>query len=603
MANAGTITVDAVLQSAQFAGQLERLERRIGGLEGTFGKAAQSMARGFQTVAGIIAGGAIANGILQIVNAADQLGDTAQQLNVAAESLQGLRLAAEDFGGSAQGIDKALGELQKNLGEAVTKGGQAAEAFERIGLSAQDLKNLSVDEVFFRVATAISQQATQAERAALAQEFFGRSGRELVPLLSEGRAGVESLIQSYRDAGLILSNETVGALGDTERQLRLTKTAVTNLASEIVVALSPAIRGLSGLLSDTLGGLRVLAGIDINRVEELNRQIEETQTRLRSLDGTTGGDAYRQRLTQQLAVLRELQQAEFDRAANVRRFDEAVAARNATQEQGIRAILAPLVTQFEQELDTAIANYKNKKKPSIYDLDPTLKQRTAEGSFQTALDQQTEIALQQTNDRILQVVREGENQKRQAYQETADYQLRVREEAEVAILGVQQGAINAGIGLLQTFAGRSKAIAVALVLVNRGLAIAQAVQNTAVAVTKALTVDPTGALAARVAALGKIQIALIAATGVGEIANIASGDAGGIGGTTLGTPNNPIYANNQNGGTSPFEQKAIRVEIVGKLTDNSGSVLAELLAKEVKERDVVIIESGTRQAQELQGGG
>lgn len=600
MAQAGTITVDAVLQSAQFAGQIERLERRIGGLEGTFTRTSRNITRGFQEIGSAIAGGLIANQILQIVNAVDQLGDRAQQLDVTAESLQGLRLAADDFGGSAEGLDRALGELQKNLGEAITRGGAAADAFERIGLSARELNGLAVDEVFFRVATAIAEQATQAERAAIAQEFFGRSGRELVPLLSEGREGVEALIASYREAGLVLSNNTVDALGDTERQLRLTKTAVSNLAAEVVTVLSPAIEGLANILRDGVGDIRVIAGIDLNRVEELNRAIEERQRALNSVEASVRASV-RKRYQDEIDVLAELQQAEFGRAVAVRQFDEEIAARAAEREKNLAAIFAPVVAGFEKDIENALK--RNQKQPSIYDLDPTLKQRTAEGSFQGALDAQTEAALRQTNDRVMQIVQEGELAKRQAYQETAAYQVQLREEAEQASLNVQSAAINAGIGLLQTLAGRSKAAAVAMVLVNKSMSIAQAIQNTAVAVTAAMKYDPTGALAARVAALGKVQIGLIAATGIGEIANIGSGDAGGIGGTTLGTPNNPIYANNQSGASSPFEQKVVRVEVVGRLTDGAGAAIAELVAKEIKERDIVIIEPGSRQAREIVGPG
>ncbi len=82
---------------------------------------------------------------------------------------------------------------------------------------------------------------------------------------------------------------------------------------------------------------------------------------------------------------------------------------------------------------------------------------------------------------------------------------------------------------LQQFAGKSKAAAVAVIAINKGLAIAQAIQNTAVAYTKALTIDPTGVLAARTALLGKVQVGIIAATGLAE-AMSAGGGSGGSGG-------------------------------------------------------------------------
>ena len=87
---------------------------------------------------------------------------------------------------------------------------------------------------------------------------------------------------------------------------------------------------------------------------------------------------------------------------------------------------------------------------------------------------------------------------------------------------------------LQQFAGKSKAAAIAVIAINKGLAIAQAIQNTAVAYTKALIADPTGTLSARVAALGKIQVGLIAATGLAQAATAGASSGGGTSGGSTG---------------------------------------------------------------------
>jgi hypothetical protein len=88
---------------------------------------------------------------------------------------------------------------------------------------------------------------------------------------------------------------------------------------------------------------------------------------------------------------------------------------------------------------------------------------------------------------------------------------------------------------IQQFAGKSKAAAIAVIAINKGLAIAQAIQNTAVAYTRALIADPTGVLAARTAMLGKIQVGLIAATGLAQAMSAGSGSGGGGGGGSAPT--------------------------------------------------------------------
>jgi hypothetical protein len=110
-------------------------------------------------------------------------------------------------------------------------------------------------------------------------------------------------------------------------------------------------------------------------------------------------------------------------------------------------------------------------------------------------------------------------------QATADERVRVERAAQSAINSLQQAAMSNAIGLLDQFAGESKAAAVASIALSKGLAIAQTIQNTGVAVMKAMSVDPTGALAARAQALGAANVAMIAATGLAQAGAAMSGSA------------------------------------------------------------------------------
>ncbi|MEO1575769.1 MAG: hypothetical protein AAFU65_12525, partial [Pseudomonadota bacterium] len=119
--------------------------------------------------------------------------------------------------------------------------------------------------------------------------------------------------------------------------------------------------------------------------------------------------------------------------------------------------------------------------------------------------------------------------------------------------------------LLSFFASRSKKAAIAEVAVNKALSIAQAIQNTGVAVTKALAADPTGALAARVKALGALQVASIAATGLGQISSLSSG--GTIG--TPGTPANPLVTTTtETQGTVELAERRFQIDITGADDDD-----------------------------------
>lgn len=91
--------------------------------------------------------------------------------------------------------------------------------------------------------------------------------------------------------------------------------------------------------------------------------------------------------------------------------------------------------------------------------------------------------------------------------------------------------------LLQQFAGKSKAAALAVIAINKALAIAQVIVNTQAAVARGyaeLGVYGGSANAVYMEGLMAAQIGLIAATGLVEASNVGSG------GASPGSPANPI---------------------------------------------------------------
>lgn len=119
-------------------------------------------------------------------------------------------------------------------------------------------------------------------------------------------------------------------------------------------------------------------------------------------------------------------------------------------------------------------------------------------------------------------------------EEEAQKRAKAEQDAQAMIRGMHTQTWQLASGLLQNFSGESKAVALAVVAINKGLMAAQTIQNTAAAVMRAMTIDPTGALAAKVSAMGKVQLGIIAASGLAEAVNIGSA------GAPAGSPANPI---------------------------------------------------------------
>jgi hypothetical protein len=107
------------------------------------------------------------------------------------------------------------------------------------------------------------------------------------------------------------------------------------------------------------------------------------------------------------------------------------------------------------------------------------------------------------------------------------------------------GTLSLAGQLLQQFAGKSKAAALAVIAISKGLAIAQTIQSTAAAVMRAYAdLGPIAgsAAAAWIKTLGGVQVGLIAATGLAEAHQATSGGGGGGGPPTFGAPATPVFS-------------------------------------------------------------
>jgi hypothetical protein len=126
-------------------------------------------------------------------------------------------------------------------------------------------------------------------------------------------------------------------------------------------------------------------------------------------------------------------------------------------------------------------------------------------------------------------------------------------------------------GLLASLPGQSKAVAIAIIAINKGLAIAQVTQSTAVAVMRALA--ELGPIAgppavATIKTLGAFQIGLIAATGL-----IEAGSVGGGAGATPTFDVNPSTGIPTGGGfeappspiaqPAPVQRREITINFIG----------------------------------------
>ena len=129
----------------------------------------------------------------------------AEQLNVSAASLKQFGIVAAGAGVDFDTAAQSLGFLQKNLGDAETKGGEAGAAFARLGIDAKKAANMPLPQLLGDVAEGLSKLPNQNQQAAAAMAIFGRQGRQLLPILRQGRAGIEGMTEEAKEHGYVLT--------------------------------------------------------------------------------------------------------------------------------------------------------------------------------------------------------------------------------------------------------------------------------------------------------------------------------------------------------------------------------------------------------------
>jgi len=172
------------------------LDKMAAGFKGIGG-----MVTRLATQVGVVAGvaGAAAFGFKKLVDAGDDLGDTAERVGFTVDALAQLRFAAERSGSSAEELDAGLTTFNKTLGQARAGTGRFAAFLKKVSpaLLRQVKGAKSNEEAFDLMARAMSQVEDPAKRAALAAAAFGGSGVALAPLLGKGADGIEELRKRY----------------------------------------------------------------------------------------------------------------------------------------------------------------------------------------------------------------------------------------------------------------------------------------------------------------------------------------------------------------------------------------------------------------------
>jgi len=186
--------------------------------------------------------------------AIDKLSKLSARTGSTYESIAGLALAGDLAGVGVDTISNALTKADRAFVLAAEGSKAAASAFERVGLSVEDLQGKSAAERFALIGDAIAALPTEAERAAAAIGLFGKSGAELLPLFADGADGIRQAMEMAEKFGLALNNvqgKNVEAMNDS---WTLVQKAIEGVVTQITANLAPAVTAINEAFTNFVAG-------------------------------------------------------------------------------------------------------------------------------------------------------------------------------------------------------------------------------------------------------------------------------------------------------------------------------------------------------------
>ncbi len=157
---------------------------------GTKGAAARMAGSMAGAIGGVFAVGFLASATRRIVQHADTIDKTAKRIGTSTDTIQKFDFAATQSGASMGDVEKAFFNTAKAIESAKQGLTTHIRAFQAFGISMAQLRTMTPEQVFLRIADAIDKAGGAMDKAKSLQDIMGRGGKSLIPAFTAGFSGM-----------------------------------------------------------------------------------------------------------------------------------------------------------------------------------------------------------------------------------------------------------------------------------------------------------------------------------------------------------------------------------------------------------------------------
>lgn len=246
-------------------------------------KSFDSLGKAARRLAPIIAAAVSVGAAKNAITLGKEIGDLARIAGVGAEEFQELAFAARTVGISQEKLSDIFKDMNDRVSDFIqTGGGPMKDFFEQVaplvGVTAEQFKNLSGPDALQLYVDTLQKAGANQQDFTFYLEAMASDATALVPLLKDNAAGFKELGKEARDAGAIMSADTIKAAGEMDKKLQtLSATISTKFLTQLghsEEALERIVKFITetaipafGNFIDSVGGILELAdelGVNLN---------------------------------------------------------------------------------------------------------------------------------------------------------------------------------------------------------------------------------------------------------------------------------------------------------------------------------------------------
>jgi hypothetical protein len=225
-------------------------------------RAAQAAALGL-AAAVTAASAAITGSALRVAQLADHYQALGNRLGVNATRMSELAHIAQRTDVEIEQITGSMRKGADAVGEAVEGNVALAESFKELGLDAQNLRRLKIDEQFETMIAALGGLENATDRVRIATDLFGREGAAMIQIIAQGPDAMRKLTEESAALGATIDQDLAQKAEAFDQQFTKVKAAWQGVANEIARTVLPVLTTAGAAAEKMLGLIRELVKEEI----------------------------------------------------------------------------------------------------------------------------------------------------------------------------------------------------------------------------------------------------------------------------------------------------------------------------------------------------